>query len=60
MEALARQAGIFAHILQATWSNYCSTEDMVARLTEAGLVDVKVIPDNANIFPTFVGRKSIK
>lgn len=57
MDALARQAGIFAHILQATWANYCTTEEMVARLTEAGAVDIKVIPDSANIFPTFVGRK---
>lgn len=60
MEALARQAGIFAHILQATWANYCTTEDMIARLTEAGIVDIHVIPDSANIFPTFVGRKPIK
>jgi SAM-dependent methyltransferase len=55
--ALARQAGIFAHILQATWSNFCTTQDMIARLTEAGIVDVHVIPDRGNIFPTFVGRK---
>ena len=55
--ALARQAGIFAHILQATWANYCTTEEMIARLTEAGAVNIQVIPDSANIFPTFVGRK---
>tara|TARA_B100000989_G_C19532054_1_gene470628 strand:- start:6206 stop:6673 length:468 start_codon:yes stop_codon:yes gene_type:complete len=55
--ALVRQAGIFAHILQATWSNYCTTEDMISRLQEAGLVDIEVIPDARNMFPTFVGRK---
>ena len=56
--ALSRQAGIFAQILQATWSNYCTTEEMVARLTAAGLVDIKVIPDSRNMFPTFVGYKA--
>lgn len=57
--ALARQAGIFAHILQATWSNFCTTEDMVSRLKEAGIIDIHVIPDSRNMFPTFVGRKPI-
>ncbi|HGC5940592.1 TPA: hypothetical protein ACIZCU_001402 [Legionella pneumophila] len=56
--ALARQAGIFAQILQATWSNFCTTDEMTERLTEAGFVDIKVIPDSRNIFPTFVGHKA--
>lgn len=57
--ALARQARIFTQILQATWSNFCSTEDMVSRLKEAGIIDIHVIPDSRNMFPTFVGRKPI-
>lgn len=56
--ALARQAGIFAHILQATWSNFCATEEMMARLSEAGIVNIRVIPDSRNMFPTFVGCKA--
>ena len=56
--ALARQIGIFAQILQATWSNYCTTDEMIERLTEAGFVDIKVIPDSRNMFPTFVGHKA--
>ena len=58
--ALARQASVFAQLLQATWSNFCTTPEMLSRLTEAGFVDIKVIPDLANIFPTFVGKKPFK
>lgn len=56
--ALARQAGIFAHILQATWSNYCTTEEMIDRLKIAGAVDIQVIPDSRKMFPTFVCRSA--
>jgi SAM-dependent methyltransferase len=56
--ALSRQAGIFAQILQATWSNFCTTDEMVERLTEAGFRNIKVIPDSRNMFPTFVGHKA--
>lgn len=55
--AFSRQAGIFAQILRATWSNFCTTKEMIERLTEAGFVDIKVIPDSRNMFPTFVGQK---
>lgn len=55
--ALSRQAGIFAQILQATWSNFCTTDEMIGQLTEAGFKDIKVIPDSRNMFPTFVGHK---
>lgn len=55
--ALSRQAGIFAQILQARWSNFCTTDEMIARLTEAGLIDIEVIADSRNMFPTFVGHK---
>lgn len=56
-DALARQAGIFGTILGATWSNFCTTDEMQARLREAGVVDIEVTPDRRNMFPTFVGRK---
>ncbi|MCH9643421.1 MAG: class I SAM-dependent methyltransferase [Gammaproteobacteria bacterium] len=55
--ALAKQAGIFAHILQATWSNFCTVDEMMDRLSEAGLTDITVIPDSRRMFPTFVGIK---
>ncbi len=56
--ALARQVGIFAHILKATWSNFCTTEEMFKRLQEAGFADIRVIPDRRNMFPTFIGHKN--
>lgn len=58
--ALARQAEIFSQILQAKWSNFCTTQEMLGRLTEAGFIDIKVIPDSRNIFPTFVGYKPVR
>lgn len=59
LTALSRQTEIFAQILQAKWANFCTTQDMLARLTEAGFVDIRVIPDTRNIFPTFVSSKPV-
>ncbi|MCA0404005.1 MAG: class I SAM-dependent methyltransferase [Proteobacteria bacterium] len=57
LKALARQASIFAKILQAPWANFCTTNEMVSLLEKAGFIDIKIIHDSRNIFPTFVGFK---
>jgi hypothetical protein len=56
-KALSRQKSLFVDILKVNWSNFCTTAEMSERLKEAGFINIKILSDSRNIFPTFVAYK---
>jgi SAM-dependent methyltransferase len=45
-------------LIEPRWSTFCSTAEMTAQLLAAGFADIRVVPDAANMMPTFVARKA--
>jgi 2-polyprenyl-3-methyl-5-hydroxy-6-metoxy-1,4-benzoquinol methylase len=44
-------------MIEPRWSSFCSTADTISQLGEAGFTNISVVPDAANMMPTFVARK---
>lgn len=51
------QKTVFGEILQANWQCYRTTQETEAFLTEAGFVDIRYLPDRANMFPTVIAKR---
>lgn len=45
-------------MIEPRWSSFCSTADMISQLEEAGFINISVVPDAANMMPTFIARKA--
>jgi Methyltransferase domain len=45
-------------LIEPRWSTFCSTAEMTAQLEAAGFANIRVVPDAANMMPTFVARKA--
>ena len=56
-EKLNLEIAIMVDILQVKWSAYRTTEQMLFLLKTAGFRDIRIIPDDKNIFPTVVALK---
>lgn len=56
-EHLLKQRIIFKDIIDANWTNYTSTKDMLAMIKKAGFKNIRVEPDAGNLFPTLVAYK---
>lgn len=50
---------IFKTILQATWSNFRSSDKTCEQLREAGFTNIEIYWDTQRMFPTFLAQKSI-
>lgn len=55
---LETSATIFKTILQATWSNFRSSEKTCDQLHEAGFNNVEIFWDTQKMFPTFLAHKN--
>ncbi|AUR52312.1 class I SAM-dependent methyltransferase [Aquella oligotrophica] len=56
-EKLNLEIAVMIDILQVKWSAYRTTEQMLLLLKTAGFRDIRIIPDDRNIFPTVVALK---
>ena len=57
IDHLMRQKELFVDVIGVAWQAYRSSEKTREQLSAAGFVEVEIIPDRANIFPTVVARK---
>lgn len=57
--ALLVERIIFSDIVGARWRCFRSWETSVRQLTQAGFTNIKIIPDDANLFPTVVARRPV-
>lgn len=57
IDHLMRQKEIFVDVLGVAWQSYRSSEKTRNQLSAAGFVEIEIIPDRANIFPTVVARR---
>lgn len=56
-EDLATAATLMKTILQATWSNFRSSEKTCDQLREAGFGNIEIVWDKQKMFPTFSAQK---
>jgi SAM-dependent methyltransferase len=45
-------------LIEPRWSTFCSTAEMTAQLEAAGFTNIRMVPDAANMMPTFVANKA--
>jgi hypothetical protein len=45
-------------LIEPCCSTFCSTAEMTAQLEAAGFANIRVVPDAANMMPTFVARNA--
>lgn len=57
LDKLNYEIAIMVDILQVKWSSYRTTEQMLLLLRDAGFRNIRIIPDDKNIFPTVVAFK---
>lgn len=51
-------ASVFRWVLEATWSNFRSSEKTLMQLTEAGFKNIEIFWDSQKMFPTFYAEKA--
>ena len=56
-EDLATAGALMKTILQATWSNFRSSEKTCEQLREAGFENIEIVWDKQKMFPTFSAQK---
>ena len=54
---LKLQKMVMIDILQSTWANYCTQEQMFKRLESVGFKDIQIRYDKAHMFPTVIVEK---
>jgi hypothetical protein len=57
MEGLQLTQRIYG-LIEPRWSTFCSTAEMTAQLEAAGFANIRVVPDVANMMPTFIAHKA--
>jgi hypothetical protein len=57
VENLKIQKIVMIDILQSTWANFCTQDEMFKRLEEAGFKNIKIRFDDAHMFPTIIASK---
>ncbi len=57
MKDAMRQKLILGDIVNASWQSFCSSEEVITQLEEAGFENIEIYWDRAKIFPTVVAHK---